>query len=211
MSMYVGCKLMVSPIKRLNMLCGLPTQLSGKESACQGRRFRRHRFNPWVRKIPWRRKWQPTPVFLPGESHGQRSLAAYSPWSQWVGHDLATEHANMLCRADGISSLSPSLWRMLNHRQSVLCIISVAVRDQLKRSSDMFSCMKHLPLFRCQSPAKPSSLITAHYSSSQKDFYQRKFEQTNVCRPWTVIFVSKSGHRITCSISCWVISSGFNM
>ena len=34
----------------------------------------------WVQKIPWRRKWQPTPVFLPGESHGQRSLAGYSPW-----------------------------------------------------------------------------------------------------------------------------------
>ena len=34
-------------------------------------------FNPWVRKIPWRREWQPTPVFLPGEFHGQRSLAGY--------------------------------------------------------------------------------------------------------------------------------------
>ena len=42
---------------------------------------RRHIFNPWVGKIPWRRKWQPTPVlFLPGESHGQRSLAGCSPW-----------------------------------------------------------------------------------------------------------------------------------
>ena len=38
------------------------------------------RDNPWVRKIPWRRKWQPTVVFLPGESHGQRSLVVYSPW-----------------------------------------------------------------------------------------------------------------------------------
>jgi len=35
----------------------------------------------WVGKIPWRRAWQPTPVFLPGESHGQRSLVSYSPWS----------------------------------------------------------------------------------------------------------------------------------
>ena len=40
------------------------------------------RFDPWVRKIPWRRAWQPIPVFLPGESHGQRSLAGYSPWSR---------------------------------------------------------------------------------------------------------------------------------
>ena len=39
------------------------------------------RFDPWVRKIPWRRKWQPTPVFLLGKSHGQKSLAGYTPWS----------------------------------------------------------------------------------------------------------------------------------
>ena len=51
---------------------------SGKEFACQ---FRRCRFHPCVGKIPWRRKWQPTPVFLSGESHGQRSLVGYCPWS----------------------------------------------------------------------------------------------------------------------------------
>ena len=45
-----------------------------KASACNAG------FDPWVGKIPWRRKWQPTPVFLPGESHGQRSLVGYSPW-----------------------------------------------------------------------------------------------------------------------------------
>ena len=50
--------------------------LSGKESACQSRRCRRLGFDPWVGKIPWRREWPPTPVFLPGESHGQRSLVA---------------------------------------------------------------------------------------------------------------------------------------
>jgi len=41
--------------------------------------MQRSRFDPWVRKIPWRREWQPTPVFLPGESHGQRRLVGYSP------------------------------------------------------------------------------------------------------------------------------------
>ena len=45
------------------------------------------KFSPWVRKIPWRRAWQPTPVFLPGESHGQRSLAGYSSWGHRVGHN----------------------------------------------------------------------------------------------------------------------------
>ena len=42
----------------------------------------RQEFNPCVRKIPWRRKWQPTAVCLPGEAHGQRSLAGYSSWSR---------------------------------------------------------------------------------------------------------------------------------
>ena len=47
---------------------------------------------PGVRKIPWRRKWQPAPVFLPEKSHGQRSLAGYSPWNhKRVREDLATE------------------------------------------------------------------------------------------------------------------------
>ena len=52
---------------------------SGEDSACQCRRCKRHGFNPWVGKTPWRRVWQPTPVFFPGESHGQMSLAGYSP------------------------------------------------------------------------------------------------------------------------------------
>ena len=55
---------------------GLPRWLSGKEPAYQAGDMG---LIPGLRKIPWRRKWQPTPVFLPGESHGQRSLVGYSP------------------------------------------------------------------------------------------------------------------------------------
>ena len=55
---------MVLVVKKLPKLC---------------RRHKRHGFDPWVGKIPWRRAWQPTPVFLPGESHGLRILADYSP------------------------------------------------------------------------------------------------------------------------------------
>ena len=51
----------------------------GKEPACQCRRHKRGGFDPWVDKIPWRRKWQPTPAFLPGESHEWRSLVGYNP------------------------------------------------------------------------------------------------------------------------------------
>ena len=53
---------------------------SGKEPICQCRRCKKHGFNPWVGKIPWRRIWKPISAFLPGESHGQRSLAGCSLW-----------------------------------------------------------------------------------------------------------------------------------
>ena len=54
--------------------------LSGKRICLQCKRRKRCGFDPWVGKIPWRRAWQPTPVFLPGESPGQRSPSGYSPW-----------------------------------------------------------------------------------------------------------------------------------
>ena len=68
---------------------------------------RKPRFDPWVGKSPWRRKWQPTPVFLPGRSHGRRSLVGYSPW----GHKEldTTEHAHTLsCIRDVIRHFSIS-------------------------------------------------------------------------------------------------------
>ena len=58
---------------------GFPGGASGKEPTCQSRWRQRREFNPWGGKIPWRRAWQPTLVFMPRESHGQRSLAGCSP------------------------------------------------------------------------------------------------------------------------------------
>ena len=58
---------------------------------------KRYKVHPWVRKIPWRRAWQPTPVFSPGEFHERRSLAGYSPWggkeSDMRESDLALTYA----------------------------------------------------------------------------------------------------------------------
>ena len=71
-----------------------PGGASGKEPACQCRRHKRNRCDPWVRTIPWRRAWQPAPVFLPGKSHGQRSLEGYSPWGhKELNKTEATWHA----------------------------------------------------------------------------------------------------------------------
>ena len=64
--------------KVIDMHNRLPRWLSGKELACQCRRYKRCGFHPWAGKNPLRRAWHPTPVFLPGESNGQRSLAGYS-------------------------------------------------------------------------------------------------------------------------------------
>ena len=55
-----------------------PSGASGKDATCH---FRRLGFNPWVGKIPWRKEWQTSPVFLPGQFHGQRSLVGYNPWA----------------------------------------------------------------------------------------------------------------------------------
>ena len=68
---------------------GLLRWLSGKESTCQ---CRGHGFDPWVGTISWQREWQPTPVFLLGEFHGQRTLVGYSPWGhKRVRYDLVTK------------------------------------------------------------------------------------------------------------------------
>ena len=61
---------------------GSPGGTSGKEPACQCKRYKKHTFSPWYGKIPWRREWLPTPVLLLEESQGQRSLADYSPWGR---------------------------------------------------------------------------------------------------------------------------------
>ena len=80
----------------LQLRWGFLGSTSHKEHTCQCRRHKRREFNPWIGKIPWRKAWQPTLVFLPGESNGQRSLAGYSPWvtkSQTCLNDWAHTHA----------------------------------------------------------------------------------------------------------------------
>ena len=66
----------------LSLYIGFPSGSSGKAPACQCRRHKKLGFDSWIRKIPWRGAWQPTLEFLPGKSHGRRSLVGYSPWGR---------------------------------------------------------------------------------------------------------------------------------
>ena len=79
---------------------------------------RRSGFNPWVGKIPWRRKWQPTPVSLPGKFHGRRSLAGYSPWGhkesdmteQFHFHRILVPQPGTEPRPMAVKAWSPNHW-----------------------------------------------------------------------------------------------------
>ena len=101
--------------KGVQRMLGFPGGASGEEPICQWRRHQRHGFDPWVGEIPWRRAWQHTPVFLPGESHRQRSLVA----SQRVRHDwsdlpctsthILDRHTNLIVQMGGWALLIPVL------------------------------------------------------------------------------------------------------
>ena len=93
------------------MATDFPGGARSKEPTCQCR-CERHRFNPWVRKIPWRRKWQPTPVFMPEESHGQRSLAGYSLGLQrWALTNLSPISPRKSVKVKVLVAQScPTLW-----------------------------------------------------------------------------------------------------
>ena len=127
---WVGCYLNHVPWLCINLFFGkikrgLPWWLSGKESACQCRRCRRHKFDPWIQESPWRWNWQSTPVPLPGKSHGQsrrslghwlsiwRSIKTYqTPKNQIQVHDKALHK---------IKNLILSFWERTIIYTSTLC------------------------------------------------------------------------------------------
>ena len=102
-----------------------PGGISGTEHSCQNRKHKRHRFNPWVRRIPWRRAWQPTAVFLLGESHGEEPGRLQSMGLQRVRpncSDLAR-----ICTALGL------MWGL---RPKVISQLSVLIWRQKRRVRD---------------------------------------------------------------------------
>ena len=84
---------------------GFPGGTNDKESVCQCRSCKRREFNLWVWKILWRRKWQPTPVFLPGESHGQRSLWVTKSQTQLSMHAIKSNIKSVTTRQWNIQTV----------------------------------------------------------------------------------------------------------
>ena len=121
-------------------ICRLPCWLSSKEFICQ---CRRPGLDPWVRKSPWRRTWQPIPLFLPGKYHGQRSLAGYSPCGhKRVRHNWATKE---------------QLWYMYMYRYTYyintyiykpihILIFFISSKSYFIRSLEIFLLCDHLEL-----------------------------------------------------------------
>ena len=144
---------------------GFPGGSDGKELTCQ---WKRPGFDPWVRKIPWRRKWLPTPVFLPGEFHGQRSLAVYSPWDckeldtiEWLIHvPRATLTSDYLVTNSSVtmdSLRSNNLLEWLPELRKVLYLrlefyYSRRITNQNQTKEELVSGIRRLPFARLLCP-----------------------------------------------------------
>ena len=136
---------------------GLPRWDRGKESPCQCRGLKRHRFNPWVRKIPWRTKWQPTPVFLPGKSYGWRNLTGYSPWD--CKESDTTEYLSI---AQGWPSLD-----LIRYLMSFWTLISLFKSYLEGLDGVINSCSGPLPLL-------PAMILEIERKSKWNDLSQTK-------------------------------------
>ena len=110
-SILTGSRVLKVP----SLLQGFPGGTSGKGMACQCRRLKTCRFHPWFRKISWRRAWQPTPVFLPGKSHGKRSLVEYNPQSHKESDTTeSTQHTCTVYYKFDLSSVPGSEHTVMN-------------------------------------------------------------------------------------------------
>ena len=114
---YLEEALHLPSIPSLTLLTLYEWWQGGKDSPCQSKRHKRHGFDPWVRKIPWRRKWQHNPVLLPGKFHGHRSLAGYSPRGHKESDTTEHRHTDSHCR----SLCSLNTWSPLTCFYFTLC------------------------------------------------------------------------------------------
>ena len=127
---------------------------SGKESTCQYRRWKRHKFDPWIWKSPWSRKWQPTPIFLPEKFYGQRALRA-------TVRGVTKSLTQLSDWAHCLPCSSMALWRVLAARskpkleklEKKANIITVKSAGRIYSFSNIFrkkseACLQRLAVFQ---------------------------------------------------------------
>ena len=141
---------------------GFPCDTSDKELAFQCRRRKRHRFDPHVGKILWRREWQPTPVFMPGESYGQRSLESCSSWG--LSKELDATEATA-CTAQIISIFF--FFLLSTHESQTLCFfpsrLSTTVSPFTDPTSHQLPCT---PPWPCPTQTHPFLAMYCKYLSN---------------------------------------------
>ena len=136
---------------------GLPGSASGKETTCQCRRLKRHKFNPWVGKIPWRRAWQLTPVFLgfPGDSAGKNLPAIQDTWVQTLGQEDPLEK----WMATKSSVLA---WRIPMDRGAWWAPVQRVAKSQIwwsNLSLDLLNCLTVVVLLISVTQSRPILLL----------------------------------------------------
>ena len=154
-----------------------PGGASGKESTCQCKRCKRHRFNPWVRKIPWRRKWQPTSVFLPGKFHGQRGLMGYSPSVQFTS---VSQSCPTLCNPLNRSTPGLPVHRQFPKLPKLMSIESVMPSDHLILCHPLLLPPSIIPSIRVFSNESALCIRWPKYWS-----YSFKFSSSNEYQDWS--------------------------
>ena len=168
-SFSLDLPLVISPP---NLKMGFPWWLSGKESACQ---CRRRWFNSWVRKIPWRRKWLPSP----GKSLGQRSLVGYSPWDcrrvRWLSNSTMTTTTDPKIVVTGVSK--DVEWESVRTSWKDLCFLSFSVEGSPESlENEDFSSSSAITVFKDTSQGavdQLSLILSPEHQISQKFYIPR--------------------------------------
>ena len=137
-------------------LCGP----SGKEPACQCGRHKRQGFDPWVGTIPQRRVWQANPVFLPGESHGQRNLMSYGlQGGKELDMTEATQHACMLVLSLYLKLVTGMIFFFLQHLKEIVIFLTTDLTSSLANLNE--SARSHMVPFPPSLPHHKRGLVAS--------------------------------------------------
>ena len=145
-------------------------------------------FHPWVGKMPWRRKWQPTPVFLPGKSYGQRNLAGYSPWGHKESDMSEHEHKLLTMWFDPFMWVVEDLENLKIATGSMYFIKHTALNDSI--SEHRFMKLALLCYIHQHVPKPAGVVIISSFTFIEWNQMLPAFHQLTSCSHFTELFLS---------------------